>query len=241
MEQDKPSKVNEEATAEVEICETTEGSPELKEWLDNKDYTCKISKKKGKTIKPIISEVVEEDGKRYCIDAVTGKKRLIKTAKELYVSNADLQRMMEIYHSGKEIITYKFTNKKTKELEKAFKVEIFHMSNELGEAFMKIARKISNMGCFVKYSFKDEMISDAILAMVKSAHKYKVGSEAKSANPFAYFTKLTYNTFILRIKKEKNLSEKLEKLKREKYPELMEKQGGEGSFDYDDNNYNDGE
>lgn len=201
-----------------------ESNQEFESFNNNPIFTCKIEKLSSTFIKPLVSQVIEEDGKKYCVDAVTGKRRMIKVSKDIYVSNDDLQRMLEAYHRSAEITLYKFYDK-TGDLVKTFRVEAFRMSEELGEAFLKIARKISSMGCFVKYSFREDMISDAIAMMVKSAHKYKVGGEAKSANPFAYFTKMTYNTFILRIKKEKSLTEKLDKFKREKYPELMEDQG----------------
>jgi DNA-directed RNA polymerase specialized sigma24 family protein len=50
------------------------------------------------------------------------------------------------------------------------------------------------------YSYKDEMIADAIENCVSAAHSF---DPEKSNNPFAYFTQIAWNAFIRRISKEK--------------------------------------
>ena len=70
----------------------------------------------------------------------------------------------------------------------------------IGECFFKIATRLSTKWKFVNYTYRDEMISDAIENCVAVVHNF---DPAKSSNPFAYFTQIIGNAFIRRIMKEK--------------------------------------
>lgn len=70
----------------------------------------------------------------------------------------------------------------------------------IGLCILKIATKLSSKGNFVNYSFKEEMISDGIENCINYIHNF---NPEKSNNPFAYFTRIIYNSYILRIQKEK--------------------------------------
>ena len=74
------------------------------------------------------------------------------------------------------------------------------VTDYIGLCFMNIAENLSKKGNFVKYSFRDEMISDAIENCVMYAHNF---DPDKSSNPFSYFTQITYFAFLRRIEKEK--------------------------------------
>jgi hypothetical protein len=70
----------------------------------------------------------------------------------------------------------------------------------IGECFYKIATRLSTKYKFVNYTYRDEMISDAIENCVAVVNNF---DPAKSSNPFAYFTQIIGNAFIRRIMKEK--------------------------------------
>lgn len=70
--------------------------------------------------------------------------------------------------------------------------------NELGRVFLIIATNLSNKSNFVGYTWKDEMIAEAVYTCVKY---FKNFNSDKSANPFAYITKICYNSFVNSIKK----------------------------------------
>ena len=70
----------------------------------------------------------------------------------------------------------------------------------IGECFFKIATRLSTKWKFVNYTYRDEMISDAIENCVAVVHNF---DPSKSSNPFAYFTQIIGNAFIRRIMKEK--------------------------------------
>ena len=65
---------------------------------------------------------------------------------------------------------------------------------------MLICNKLATKPNFIGYSYKDEMIADAIENCVAAAHSF---DPDKSNNPFAYFTQIAWNAFIRRIAKEK--------------------------------------
>lgn len=74
------------------------------------------------------------------------------------------------------------------------------LPNYIGECFIKIANHLAFKGNFINYSFRDDMISDAIENCLVAAEKF---DPEKSANPFAYYTQIVYFAFIRRIQKEK--------------------------------------
>ena len=72
-------------------------------------------------------------------------------------------------------------------------------SNELGEMILLIAKNLSNKGNFANYTWKDDMVSEAILTCVKYCHNYNY---EKSSNGFSYITQICRNAFINYIQKQ---------------------------------------
>jgi DNA-directed RNA polymerase specialized sigma24 family protein len=72
-----------------------------------------------------------------------------------------------------------------------------------GEAIIQIATRFSRRSNFIGYSFRDEMISDAIEHALVAVDKFDPN---KSSNPFSYITTMVYYSFIRRIAKEKRQS-----------------------------------
>ena len=73
------------------------------------------------------------------------------------------------------------------------------ISNYIGECIYKIATKLANKPCFMNYSFREEMIGDAIENCFLYFDRF---DPEKSNNPFAYFTQIIYYAFLRRIQKE---------------------------------------
>ena len=71
---------------------------------------------------------------------------------------------------------------------------------DIGKCFMMIATKLSTKGNFSGYTYKDEMICDALENCVVAVHSF---NPEKSKNPFAYFTQIIWYAFLRRIEKEK--------------------------------------
>jgi hypothetical protein len=70
----------------------------------------------------------------------------------------------------------------------------------VGKCFMQIAENLSHRPNFLSYTFRDEMISDAVENCVMYADNF---DPVKSKNPFAYFTQIVYYAFLRRIQREK--------------------------------------
>lgn len=83
-------------------------------------------------------------------------------------------------------------------------IDTGHKSEKLGEMIFLIATKYSEKGSFAGYSWKDDMISEAVLTCMKYMHNFDV--EKKDANPFAYFSKVIHNAFLNFIAKQKKHS-----------------------------------
>lgn len=88
----------------------------------------------------------------------------------------------------------------------------------LGDMIQKIATKISFLPNFIKYSYKEEMIGDAVVRMISALKRKKYAIE--KGNPFSYFTKIAIHAFISRIKKEKQNQITLKEYQEEQYLNL---------------------
>lgn len=104
---------------------------------------------------------------------------MAKDKKRHYVNNKE---MLE------ELIEYKKTNV---------------ISPELGKMLLAIANNYSNKGSFINYTWREDMVADAVLTCVKYIHNF---NPDKSKNPFAYFTTVCRNAFLNFIKKQKKHS-----------------------------------
>ena len=70
----------------------------------------------------------------------------------------------------------------------------------IGICIQQIATKFSTKPNFVGYSYRDEMIADAIENCMYALPKF---NPERTINPFAYFTQVVKNAFIRRILLEK--------------------------------------
>ena len=70
----------------------------------------------------------------------------------------------------------------------------------IGDCFIKIANHLAYKSNFINYSFREDMILDAIENCLIYMDNF---DPKKSSNPFSYFTQITYYAFIRRIQKEK--------------------------------------
>jgi hypothetical protein len=88
------------------------------------------------------------------------------------------------------------------------------ISNELAEMLNKISSKLSYSSNFAGYTYREEMVGDGIVRMFKALISKKYDRE-KGTNPFSYFTRIAFNAFRNRIKKEKTIHEAQERYQQE--------------------------
>ena len=75
----------------------------------------------------------------------------------------------------------------------------------IGECFLKIAEGLSHKPNFIRYTYRDEMVMDAVENCLKAIGNYDLAAATRTGKPnaFAYFTQITWYAFLRRITKEK--------------------------------------
>jgi hypothetical protein len=105
------------------------------------------------------------------------------------------------------------------------------ISNYLGKCIQDICTHFSYRPNFINYSFREEMIGDAIENCLAVIDNF---DPAKSSNPFAYFTQITFFAFLRRIQIEKKQQyikfKLLEELPLDELIEMTDSETGTTSF-----------
>ena len=109
-----------------------------------------------------------------------------------YVSNRDFSNA---------VVEYCTTVKEAKEQGDAHPV----VTNYIATCFLKIAEGLSHKGNFVRYTYREEMVMDAVENCLKAIENYDIEAATRSGKPnaFAYFTQISWYAFLRRIQKEK--------------------------------------
>lgn len=94
------------------------------------------------------------------------------------------------------------------------------ITDYLAEAIRRIAYGLSFAPNFINYSYRDEMIGDAVVKMYQ-ALKYKKFKLDHGFSPFSYFTTIAFHAFISRIKKEKKHHQLITDYREKHYSELI--------------------
>lgn len=77
--------------------------------------------------------------------------------------------------------------------------------NYIGECFLKICEGLSNKSNFNRYTYREEMVMDAVENCLKAVLNYDIDTTTRTGlpNAFAYFTQIAFYAFLRRIAKEK--------------------------------------
>lgn len=88
---------------------------------------------------------------------------------------------------------------------KSNKKEMPQVPNYIAECFLKIAEGLSHKSNFIRYTYREEMVMDAVENCLRAIENYDVEAATRSGNPnaFAYFTQISWYAFLRRIAKEK--------------------------------------
>ena len=83
--------------------------------------------------------------------------------------------------------------------------EIPIVTDYIASCFLKIAEGLSHKSNFIRYTYREEMVMDAVENCLKAIHNYNIEAATRTGNPnaFAYFTQICYYAFLRRIAKEK--------------------------------------
>ena len=79
------------------------------------------------------------------------------------------------------------------------------VTNYIAECFLKIAEGLSHKSNFIRYTYREEMVMDAVENCLRAIHNYDIEAATRTGlpNAFAYFTQICYYAFLRRIAKEK--------------------------------------
>lgn len=110
---------------------------------------------------------------------------------ENYIDNDKFHELILKYHEKKKV------NPKER------------IPEEAGKMIIMMANRLATRYVFNNYTFKEEMVNDAILRAIEIFDNY---DPIKYDKPFAYFTLVMWRTFLQRIQKEKQERTKREKL-----------------------------
>ena len=75
----------------------------------------------------------------------------------------------------------------------------------IASCFLRIAEGLSHKSNFIRYTYREEMVMDAVENCLKAIENYNLEAATSTGAPnaFAYFTQITWYAFLRRIAKEK--------------------------------------
>ena len=75
----------------------------------------------------------------------------------------------------------------------------------IAQCFLRIAEGLSHKSNFVRYTYREEMVMDAVENCLKAIENYNLEAATRSGKPnaFSYFTQISWYAFLRRIAKEK--------------------------------------
>lgn len=94
---------------------------------------------------------------------------------------------------------------KTVQEAKAKEEQLPIVPDYIAQCFLKIAEGLSHKSNFIRYTYREEMVMDAVENCLKAIENYNIEAATRSGNPnaFAYFTQISWYAFLRRIAKEK--------------------------------------
>ena len=92
---------------------------------------------------------------------------------------------------------------------KSKKEEVPKVTDYIATCFLKIAEGLSHKANFIRYTYREEMVMDAVENCLKAISNYNLEAATRTGKPnaFAYFTQITWFAFLRRIAKEKKQQE----------------------------------
>ena len=109
-----------------------------------------------------------------------------------YVNNADF---------SSAVVDYVTLLDQAKEKSKPLPI----VPDYIAQCFLRIAEGLSHKSNFVRYTYREEMVMDAVENCLKAISNYSLEAATRSGKPnaFSYFTQISWYAFLRRIQKEK--------------------------------------
>jgi len=109
-----------------------------------------------------------------------------------YVNNADFS--LAVVEYVKTVNTAKENN-----------LQLPIIPDYIAQCFLRIAQGLSYKSNFIRYTYREEMVMDAVENCLKAIYNYNIETATRTGKPnaFAYFTQISWFAFLRRIAKEK--------------------------------------
>jgi len=109
-----------------------------------------------------------------------------------YVNNADFSQA---------VVDYVTTVNEARDNNKELPI----VTDYIASCFLKIAEGLSHKSNFSRYTYREEMVMDAVENCLKAINNYNLETATRTGKPnaFAYFTQISWFAFLRRIAKEK--------------------------------------
>jgi hypothetical protein len=110
----------------------------------------------------------------------------------------------------------------------------------IAQCFLRIAEGLSHKHNFIRYTYREEMVMDAVENCLKAIYNYNIETATRTGKPnaFAYFTQITWYAFLRRISKEKKQQDiKLKYLSRASIEDFVETMEGSEENNISVNHY----
>ena len=111
----------------------------------------------------------------------------------------------------------------------------------IARCFIRISEGLSHRPNFVRYTYREEMVMDAVENCLRAIGNYNIETATRTGKPnaFSYFTQICYFAFIRRIAKEKRQQDIkfkfIEKMGIEDFVQMgMDSEGAEQTMQYVD-------
>jgi hypothetical protein len=109
--------------------------------------------------------------------------------------------------------------------------EIPVVPDYIATCFLKIAEGLSHKPNFIRYTYREEMVMDAVENCLKAIMNYNIDTATRTGTPnaFAYFTQISYYAFLRRLSKEKRQQDiRVKYIENAGIDEFMEETGDVG-------------
>ena len=109
-----------------------------------------------------------------------------------YVNNAEFSQA---------VVDYVETVQDAKKAE----VKLPVVPDYIATCFLRISEGLSHKSNFIRYTYREEMVMDAVENCLKAIENYNIEAATRTGKPnaFSYFTQISWYAFLRRIAKEK--------------------------------------